>query len=70
MTDQWTPILHEIGTIIGASAAVIAAVSSLKNGHTLKNGKDDRTHKPPQKKTRNGACDRKSGDWYKAPELK
>ena len=56
---DWSDVLH---TTIAAVPAVIAAISSLKNGRTLKNGT---SHRLPRKKTRKGA----SKDWFKAPRL-
>lgn len=71
--ESWQPILHEVGTIIVGSAAVIAAVSSLKNGRTLKNGTHQtkagagkRSSKPAKKKTSNGD---ENSDWYNPPVL-
>ena len=60
--EIWTHLLHELGTIIGGVAAVIAAASSLKNGRTLKNGQHDGTRKRVKKKTSNE-------DWYQPPSL-
>lgn len=69
----WTvSILHEIGIIIAASAGVIAAISSLKNGRTL-NGQVKKkvadVHavivKPLKKKTPSD----ESKDWYTPPDF-
>jgi len=57
--ETWQQILHDIGTITAAAAAAIAAVSSLKNGRTLKrntNGDASATSA-----TMNGS---KGKDWY------
>lgn len=67
--DPWIKLLHELGTIIAAVAAAIAATSSLRNGRTLKqNGSHPKeavppgSAKPATKKT-------SSGDWYVPPDL-
>jgi len=63
-------MLHELGTIIAAIAAAIAAVSSLKNGRTLNGKSSHGTPKVlvrvPKKRTSNGES---KGDWYKSPDL-
>ena len=66
-----TADLHEIGTIITALAAVIAAVSSLRNGQTL-NGKHQEVvdalsalRKRRKKKTQSD----ESKEWFKAPDV-
>ncbi len=71
-SNSWITALHELGTIIAATAAAIAAVSSLKNGRTLSDKVDPKLEdvrqviaKPPKKKTPNAG----SGDWYKPPDL-
>jgi hypothetical protein len=70
-SDLWIPLLHEIGIIIAAVAAAIAAVSSLKNGRTL-NGhikpKVDRLAigRPRKKKTSKDG----SVDWHTPVDLK
>lgn len=73
--DQWIRVLQGIATIIGASAAAIAAGSSLKNGKTLKNG--GRTSqeavrkamsKPPVNTISNGG-NSAGPKWYKAPDF-
>ena len=73
-------ILHQGAIIIGACGAVIAAVSSLKNGRTLNGGlrpKVEDVHaaivKPPKRKTPKDGWERglagQSEDWYKPPDV-
>ena len=69
--NQWTPLLHELGTIIAAVAAAIAATSSLKNGRTLKNGRSDDAPNPPTKPKQKSVSEEREnrGDWYQPPNL-
>jgi hypothetical protein len=75
-SNEWILLLHEIGTIIAATAAAIAAVSSLRNGRTLKNGGSvsaevvrKALHKGTKKKIKNDAGGESKLDWYKPPGL-
>jgi len=82
--NQWPPILHEVGIIIAAIAAAIAAASSLRNGRILKNGGAivgavvrKALHKGTKKKTsKDGSRGlgpipiEKPPDWFQPPELK
>lgn len=61
--ESWTHLLHEVGTITAAVAAVIAAASSLKNGKRLKNGtKGDHPGSAKKRVSR-------PKDWYHTPDL-
>lgn len=52
-------------TAIAALPGVIAAVSSLRNGRTLKENGHSHTHKTAGKKTSKGG----SKDWYEPPNF-
>jgi len=70
--SSWTPILHEVGTIIAAVAAAIAATSSLRNGQRLKNGALEgprAKRKPRKKKTLKGEPGEEGNDWFSPPDL-
>lgn len=69
--NQWTPLLHELGTIIAALAGAIAAVSSLRNGRVLDGRKGDTTLRVTKtRKQKNGSTEpAKTGDWYHPPDL-
>jgi hypothetical protein len=63
-------IVFHVGTIIGAGSAVIAAVSSLRNGRILR--QNGQTGTPPASskqtptKTTKGAP---ADDWYEPPDF-
>jgi hypothetical protein len=67
--NQWTPLLHELGTIIAATAAAIAAVSSLKNGRTLNGHIKPKVEKLVEKKTKRIGKNGKHEDWYRDPDV-
>jgi hypothetical protein len=74
---DWTSILHELGTIIGALAAAIAAISSLVNGRTLRNGSEhpgalrvtEGRFKSGPRRSRAHKKPEKPRDWFKAPDV-
>jgi hypothetical protein len=67
--ETWVPLLHELGTIIAAVAAAIAAASSLRNGKRLKNGHEQNGRSAPTKpKSRSNDPVGKLADWYKKPD--
>ena len=69
----WTiNLIHEIAMTIGALAAVIAALSSLKNGRTL-NGdvktKVEAVHEAIAKPKARKTPSEESEDWFRPPEF-
>ena len=76
-TEAWTRILHELGIIIAAVSAAIAAASSLKNGRTLNGhktamreeaGRKEKRSRA-RKKTSNVDGKEKQEEWYTPPVL-